>query len=237
VHESGHASEGEVFALAGLGGTSRQWMGFADEWNAVMYSGGLTEPFHAVEFEGAWKQFEHFRERRDEWRAMHDALTDVILRHKLTMMSAVVPLPVWRQMDAESRRTNDPYFLATEAIVSDVARDGELTTGGELDLAFYFEKPRRSGCSTRSAPTRWSSSASGSYRSSLVANRGRRLQAADLVAYEVRKRVLAILADDMATGAYRRFGGAASATNARVDHLAFGADRDNSQLAKRVASR
>ncbi|MEO8035562.1 MAG: DUF3800 domain-containing protein [Acidobacteriota bacterium] len=203
IDESGHASVGEVFALAGLGGTSRQWVGFADEWGAVMHSAGLTKPFHAVEFEGARGQFEQFRDRRDEWRAIHDGLTDVILRHKLTMMGAVVPLPVWRQMDAESRRTNDPYFLATEAIVSGVACDGELTTGGELDLAFYFEKRKDTAAAAermfhaiRAHP--------------LVAQRERltsfefggkswpELQAADLVAYEVRKRVLVILADDTA---------------------------------------
>ncbi len=55
------------------------------------------------------------------------------------MMAPGVPLPVRREMDEESRRKNDRYLLATEAIVSGVARDGELTSGGDLDLAFYFE--------------------------------------------------------------------------------------------------
>lgn len=57
VDESGHASQGDVFVLAGLGGTSRQWEGFGNEWNSVLSSTGLTEPFHAVAFDDARKQF------------------------------------------------------------------------------------------------------------------------------------------------------------------------------------
>ncbi len=201
IDETGHSAEGEVFALAGLGGTTKQWAGFAEEWNAVLRHAGLTEPFHAFEFEGARKQFEQFRQRRDEWRAIHDALTDVIVAHKLTMMGSVVLLEEWRQMDEESRRKNDAYFLATEAMVSAVARDGELTTGGDLELAFFFEKRK----DTAAAAERMF----GAIRSHpMVAKRERltsfefgdkgwpQLQAADLVAYEVRKRVLAIKAGD-----------------------------------------
>jgi hypothetical protein len=140
IDESGHATQGDVFVLGGVGGTSRQWEGFADDWNAILRSAGLMEPFHAVEFEGAREEWEQFRDRRDEWRRIHDGLTDVIIGHKLTMMGVGVPLPLWREMDEESRRKNDPYLLATEAMVSGLARDSELTTGGALDLAFYFEK-------------------------------------------------------------------------------------------------
>jgi hypothetical protein len=201
IDESGHASQGDVFVLAGLGGTARQWEGFADDWNGVLQSAGLTEPFHAVEFEGARKQFDQFRERRDEWRAIHDDLTDVILKHKLTMMGIGVPLPLWRQMDDESRRKNDPYLLATEAMVSGLARDSELTSGGDVDLAFYFEKRE----DTAAAAERM-------FRAirthPMVARRERltsfefggkawpQLQAADLVAYEVRKRIIGILEGD-----------------------------------------
>ena len=201
IDESGHASQGDVFVLAGLGGTARQWDGFAHEWNHVLTSAGLSEPFHAVEFEGAREQFEQFRDRRDEWRRIHDSLTDAIIGHKLTMMAASVPLPVWRQMDEDSRRKNDPYLLATEGIVSAVARDGELTTGGDLDLAFYFEKRK----DTAAAAERMF----GAIRSHpLVQKRERltsfefgdktwpQLQAADLVAYESRKRILGLLAND-----------------------------------------
>jgi hypothetical protein len=197
VDETGHSAEGEIFALAGLGGTSRQWAGFAEEWNAVLRRAGLAEPFHAVEFEGARKQFEEFRQRRDEWRAIHNALTDVIIGHKLMMMGSVVVLEAWRQMDEEARRKNDAYFLATEAMVSAVARDGELTTGGDLELAFYFEKRK----DTAAAAERMFEAIRAH---PMVAKRERltsfefgdkewpQLQAADLVAYEVRKRVLAI---------------------------------------------
>jgi uncharacterized protein DUF3800 len=198
VDESGHASQGDVFVLAGLGGTARQWNGFADEWSAVMAAAGLTEPFHAVEFEGARQQFQQFRERRDEWRRLHDGLTDIILRHKLTMMGVGVPLPVWREMDEESRRKNDPYLLATEALVSGLARDGALTSGEPPDIAFYFEKRK----DTAAAAERMFTAIR---QHPLVMNRDRlasfhfgdkqwpQLQAADLVAYEVRKRIVGIL--------------------------------------------
>jgi hypothetical protein len=43
VDESGHASQGDVFVLAGLAGTSRQWEGFAADWNDVLACFGLTE--------------------------------------------------------------------------------------------------------------------------------------------------------------------------------------------------
>ncbi len=198
VDESGHASQGDVFVLAGVGGTSRQWEGFADEWNTVMATAGLTDPFHAVEFEGARDQFEQFRERRDEWRAIYDGLTDVILKHKLTMMGIGVPLPVWRQMDEESRRRNDPYLLATEALVSGLARDSALTSGEPPDLAFYFEKRK----DTAAAAERMFAAIR---QHPLIMNRERlasfqfgdkqwpQLQAADLVAYEVRKRIIGLL--------------------------------------------
>lgn len=201
IDESGHATQGDVFVLAGLGGTSRQWEGFADEWNGVLRSAGLSEPFHAVEFEGARKQFKQFRDRRDEWRRIHDGLTDVIVNHKLTMMGVGVPLPWWREMDEESRRKNDPYLLATEAMVSGLARDSELTGGGELDLAFYFEKRE----DTAAAAERMFANIR---QHPMVERRERlttfefgdkkwpQLQAADLVAYEVRKRIVAILAGD-----------------------------------------
>jgi hypothetical protein len=201
IDESGHSSQGDVFVLAGLGGTSRQWERFADNWNGVLKSAGLTDPFHAVEFEGARKQFTQFRERRSEWRAIHDGLTDTIIRHKLTMMGVGVPLPRWREMDEEARRKNDPYLLATEAMVSGLASDSELTSGAEMDLAFYFERrddtaaaAERMFHAIRTHP--------------LVERRERltsfefggkswpQLQAADLVAYEVRKRIIAILEND-----------------------------------------
>lgn len=201
IDDTGHAAEGEIFALAGLGGTSRQWEGFADEWKAVLQSAGLAEPFHAVQFEGARGQFEQFRQRRDQWRRIHDGLTDVIVGHKLQMMAAVVALEAWRQMDQEARRQNDPYVLATECIVSAIAKDGALTTGGEVELAFYFEKRK----DTAAAAARMFKAIC---EHPMVAKRERlasfefgdkqwpQLQAADLVAYEIRKRILAAKAGD-----------------------------------------
>lgn len=104
-------------------------------------------------------------------------------------------------MDEEARRKNDPYLLATEAMVSGLARDSELTSGGEVDFAFYFEKREDTAAAAermfhaiRAHP--------------LVERRERltsfefggkswpQLQAADLVAYEVRKRMLAELEHD-----------------------------------------
>lgn len=201
IDETGHAAEGEIFALAGLGGTSKQWEGFADQWNGVLQAAGLSEPFHAVEFEGARGQFRQFRERREEWRGIHEGLTDVIVGRKLKMMAAVVPLQAWRQMDDEACKRNDPYLLATEGIVSAIAKDAALTTGEDVELAFYAEKRKdiaaAAECMFRAIREH-----------PMVAKRERltsfdfgdkqwpQLQAADLVAYEVRKRLLALNAGD-----------------------------------------
>jgi hypothetical protein len=103
IDESGHASQGDVFVLAGLGGTSLQWEASSMTGTASSKA-GLADPFLAVEFDGARKQFTQFRERRDEWMAIHDGLTDVILNHKLTMMGVGVSLPLWREVDEEARR-------------------------------------------------------------------------------------------------------------------------------------
>ena len=201
IDESGHATQGDVFVLAGLGGTARQWEGFADEWNAVLQGAGLTEPFHAVEFEGARKQFEQFRNRRDEWRAIHDGLTDTIIRHKLTMMGVGVPLPLWRQMDEAARRKNDPYLLATEAMVSGLARDSEVTSGEPVELAFYFEKREDTAAAAERMFTAIRNHPLVERRDRLMSfqfgdKQWPQLQAADLVAYEVRKRILAIIEGD-----------------------------------------
>jgi hypothetical protein len=201
VDESGHASQGDVFVLAGLAGTSRQWEGFDEDWKTVMTGADLKGPFHAVEFDGARGQFKEFRQRRDQWRKIHEGLADVILEHKLTMMGVGVPLPRWRQMDWDARRKNDPYLLATEALIEGIARDGALTNGRSPSYSFLFEKRK----DTAAAAERMFDAIR---RHPLVAGCERlmsfsfgdkqlpQLQAADLVAYEVRKRIIAMLEGD-----------------------------------------
>ena len=52
VDESGHSTQGSVFAMGAIAGTADQWSSFDSDWLGVMASAGFSEPFHAVEFEG-----------------------------------------------------------------------------------------------------------------------------------------------------------------------------------------
>ena len=118
VDESGHASQASVFSMGAIAGTEEQWALFDSEWRDAL--AGFDEPFHAVEFEGLRGQFRRMRERREDAVALHRRLTDVINRRTLVMLGANVPLEPWRQMDIAAQRKNDPYLLATEALLEGI---------------------------------------------------------------------------------------------------------------------
>lgn len=201
--ESGHASEGPIFALAGLGGTTEQWTGFDEEWLGTLQEFGLNEPFHAVDFEGLRRQFEPLRADRARAMELHRRLTEIINRHKLLMFGAVVVLDEWRAMDEEAKRANDPYFLCTEAVVAGLGSDSALTDDRTFELHFWFEKRKDTAAAAERmfAKIREHPAIVGRDRLATFDfgdKASPRLQAADLVAYEVRKRAIAELNDDKA---------------------------------------
>ena len=195
VDESGHSSEGSIFAMGAIAGTANQWSLFDSEWLETMSSAGFSAPFHAVEFEGLRGQFECLRADRLAAVALHERLTDIINRRTLAMLGVIVPLEMWRQMDDVSRRKNDPYVLAMEALIEGLPMSFGMSGGSEYELAFFFEKRK----DTAGAAERMFSAIQGHPE---VVGRERlrtfafgdkssaRLQAADLVAYEVRKRAI-----------------------------------------------
>jgi hypothetical protein len=119
----------------------------------------------------------------------------------LVMLGAMVPLEAWRQMDVTSQRKNDPYLLATEALVEGVPISFGMSRGSDFELAFFFEKRN----DTAAAAERMFNAVKAhpevpgreKLRTFAFGDKSSPpLQAADLVAYEVRKRAVSELAGD-----------------------------------------
>jgi hypothetical protein len=85
--------------------------------------------------------------------------------------------------------------------VSGLARDSEVTSGEAVDLAFYFERREDTAAAAQRMFTAIRAHPLVERRDRLTSfefgdKQWPQLQAADLVAYEVRKRILAIIEGD-----------------------------------------
>jgi hypothetical protein len=190
--ESGHSANTNSIAVAGLAAFEYQWDGFDEEWNAALASAGVAV-FHMTDFENRKKAFVGWDEHTQK-RPLIAQLLQIITRRKLVAVGTAVSVPFFESIPPDEYEDNDffedPYHLALEETIhllgGEVGPDFKATAVS-VTLADQPEFKRQgrgyyAGSAALLYP--WYLWPHAPYVS--VAESAR-LQAADIVAYELRK--------------------------------------------------
>jgi hypothetical protein len=105
------------YVVGGLIGSEEGWIGFADDWNAVMEKHDLKGvALHMKELQGANKEpWVSLRADVPRTTVLLDDLTEVIVAHGLTPFAAMALIDEYKAMDADAaKRWPNPYKLTFE---------------------------------------------------------------------------------------------------------------------------
>lgn len=192
LDEAGHSSNTDTVVFAGLAGLAPLWAGFENEWATALAEAGVRE-FHMKDLETCHGEFRGWDELRQK-RPFLAEITELILRRGLISVGAAVSVKWFNSLDRNEYPNHeffeDPYHLALlevcHVLGTEVAPH-ENATEVSVTLA---EQPEYQGqgrgyyeaTAALVFPDRFSPKVD--YAKSKVVPM---LQAADLVAYELRK--------------------------------------------------
>lgn len=118
VDESGHSSTHPVVVVAGFLGSADAWVGFRDNWNAILAEHGVTPPFHMTDFEAKIGQFQGWDEHTQR-RPLLKSLVDEIVCRPLYLLGAAVSVEVFKRVEWDDRMEplEDPYHSVLQDVL------------------------------------------------------------------------------------------------------------------------
>ncbi len=189
--ESGHAQDlrESVVVVAGCIAPLEAWEKFEDDWKAFLDAYGVNE-LHMKHFAHSTGAFTGWKEHEEKRRAFLTTAADLMRRHVVAYVGAAIYLPDFRTLPEPVRaRLGDPYFACFQVCAHDAAaqtledpaekvemvfaRHPEFQ-GGALD--FYYRLQAEMTLGERLGPISFADP------KDVV-----QLQAADLVAFELRR--------------------------------------------------
>lgn len=192
LDESGHSANTGTVVVAGLAGFEYQWEGFDAEWNTALASFGIS-CFHMKDCESRYGEFRNWDEETQK-RPLLTRLLAAITGRKLIAIGTGVSVDWFNAIPPEefegSTFFEDPYHLALEETLHLLGKDvGPDFQARAISVTFADQpeyKAQGSGyyASVAALLYKWYLWPHAPYVP--VAN-SPRLQAADLVAYELRK--------------------------------------------------
>jgi hypothetical protein len=192
--ESGHSGDSPFVCIGGCIGAASTWTHFERDWINVLEEGrlslGLKEPlvFHMTEFEASEGQFRGWKENLVEHRSFLAKLLSIMKRHEISYIAASEP--VYKLPNGKLAYSDDPYYSCLIGILDGAAMHlGMLKEEEKLQIVFadhpeYGKRVRQIFPQVKAVGGMYSRLASDEYGSpkDIIP-----LQAADLVAFEIRK--------------------------------------------------
>ena len=132
VDESGQSTSHPLVVFGGYMATADNWLGFCDEWNAVLVDAkvlnvktGGPGKFHMTDLEAKKGVFDGWTEARR--RSLLGALFSIINQHKLYAIGFAVEVEWWKSKDWASRSPRhealtDPWHWAAQGIIGTAER-------------------------------------------------------------------------------------------------------------------
>jgi hypothetical protein len=190
-------SEGEVWTVSGYVGYANQWTFFEELWKAALAQHGVPY-FHMKEMNdpnGPFAKWLPHKEHQEEVIAFFKDLVEVIRKTGLRMISSGVWLPALSRFNEEKKLALEAYPLAAYACMGQVVQQY-----GELDSALTFDRVDKVDDKLQKARDYATSDPRGGFFNHLTiaalkdvtARDVPAQQAADLLAWEVRKALLAM---------------------------------------------
>ena len=192
LDEAGHSSNTRTVVVAGFAGTERQWNGFDHEWRDTLARAGVSV-FHMKELENRRGEFSGWDEHQQK-RPFLDEVVSIILNRDLIAVGAAVSVAWFNALPrsgySKHEFLEDPYHLALQETLHILGQEVTSHTGAtnvELSIAQqpeYMAQGR--GYYAAGAALLYPERLAPTIRY-VAADESARLQAADLIAYELRK--------------------------------------------------
>lgn len=189
--EAGHHSSTQSVVVAGLAGFEYQWDGFDESWREALDGHGLTA-FHMTDFENRKKAFNGWTE--DKKRQMLAELMAIIIGRRLVAVGTSVAVAMFQRARGEhageSKFFENPYHMALQQTVQALGHSvGPDFRATAIQVVFADQKEFRARgqeyyAATAALMFRWYLWPHAHY---VAAATSPRIQAADIVAYELRK--------------------------------------------------
>jgi hypothetical protein len=205
LDESGHSSTHPFVVVAGYVGRAEQWIDFDTEWNDALIAAGIVNPdqtagaFHMTDFEARRRVFKDWEKSRRE--NLLSALFAVIERHRLYANGFVVSVDWWQSVDwrgltPDHLPLQDPYHHAVQGALQNALRlaaeaDAPELNGAESIVSVFAQQGEYGGQAAaylRQLATHVSTPAQSVTIEYAPTAGSPRLQAADMVAFELRWR-------------------------------------------------
>lgn len=192
LDEAGHSRNTPTVVVAGFAGNNTQWSAVESEWRAALEHSRVST-FHMKDFENRFGEFRDWDELTQK-RPLMETLVGSIQRNELIAVGAAVSVSWFNALDRgeypEHKFFEDPYHLALQEVVHVLGQEvvpHERATSVAVTLA---EQPEYQG----QGRGYYAAAAALMYPSTFVPDvkcdspaTNVRIQAADLVAYELRK--------------------------------------------------
>lgn len=192
LDEAGHSRNTDTVVVAGLAGAADRWVGFDDEWTATLGRAGVNV-FHMKDFENRRGEFEDWDELRIK-RPFMAELTEIILRRNLVAVGTAISVKWFKGLDRgeypDHEFFEDPYHLALQDVFHILGQEVGPHESATSIAVILAQQPEYQA----QGRGYYAATAALVYPESFVptvtyapASVEPRLQAADLVAYELRK--------------------------------------------------
>jgi hypothetical protein len=211
MDESQDPKKEKVQTIAGLLASEAEWKEISAAWELLLDKHGLCE-FHAVDCVGGNEDFRKYKGNPDKRELIYNEFLALLLRPGQKLATAVsIMLRPYKQhlpglatrrkfppKSATSGPLDDPYFMAFEHVVQEIATDKNIAELDEQErIGFVFDENRT--FEGRAQPFFRDLRTRAEYRSRLGAiafddsYSVLPLQTADIVAYEYRRHVEEVL--------------------------------------------
>ncbi len=105
---SGHPDDRGIFCVSGLGSTTRKWLRFETQWNALLKKYGIAPPFHMTDFANCVGQYRKLdQNKRNEFHAQAIKVMKINANKSFSVGVAVAE---FKQIQTEYQVPDDPPY-------------------------------------------------------------------------------------------------------------------------------
>jgi hypothetical protein len=133
-------SDAVVHSIGGFIGFAEQWDKLQFEWTARVKPTGIRA-FHLTDCESGWGEFRDWP--KEERKRLTIDLIDIILKHEVFMIGAVILLGPYNDLPALTGKGNklggDKWLAGFQAVIQDAASQASEVRGDE-SVEFFFDR-------------------------------------------------------------------------------------------------
>jgi Protein of unknown function (DUF3800) len=189
--ESGHSSNTNFVTMAGLVAHKEQWSALESKWKEALRSWKLTE-WHTTHYANSLREYAEWKGDKEKRREAYGEFVDLIRQADAVPLGATVSISGWKKMSEMTRRALiDPYYLVLQSCLQSAHDYRTGMASGDKMLVVFDDTQEFKG----RIPKIYEALREGMpYGDQLLekpcfvsAGRTPQMQAADIVAYEVRQ--------------------------------------------------